>query len=226
MPDYSYLKTDLVNTTENDSTEFASQVSAFVKRTEYRMIKDLDDAGLNEYSAITLTAGQCTVSLPNDRVRVVRNVNYTTSASSVRVNLLQRTMEYAIDYWPVSSSTGTPRYYSMKNNTQIYIVPTPASTLTGEIQTESIPLPLASATGTSVTTSNYFSEFCYNALFAGCMSEATMYMKDWTNLPVWQKQYQTAVELLRNQARRTRQDDMEIAASPAGSPDTIIQGAS
>tara|TARA_R110000764_G_scaffold212748_1_gene299072 strand:- start:816 stop:1496 length:681 start_codon:yes stop_codon:yes gene_type:complete len=226
MPDYSYLKTDLVNTTENDSTEFASQVSAFVKRTEYRMIKDLDDAGLNEYSAITLTAGQCTVSLPNDRVRVVRNVNYTTSASSVRVNLLQRTMEYAIDYWPVSSSTGTPRYYSMKNNTQIYIVPTPASTLTGEIQTESIPLPLASATGTSVTTSNYFSEFCYNALFAGCMSEATMYMKDWANLPVWQKQYQTAVELLRNQARRTRQDDMEIAASPAGSPDTIIQGAS
>ena len=49
MPDYSYLKTDLVNTTENDSTEFASQVSVFVKKTEYRMIKDLDDAGLDEY---------------------------------------------------------------------------------------------------------------------------------------------------------------------------------
>ena len=226
MPDYSYLKTDLVNTTENDSTEFATQVSAFVKRTEYRMIKDLDDAGLNEYSAITLTAGQSTVSLPNDRVRIVRNVNYTTSASSVRVNLLQRTMEYAIDYWPVSSSTGNPRYYSMKNNTQIYVVPTPASTLTGEIQTESIPLALASATGTSVTTSNYFSEFCYNALFAGCMVEATMYMKDWNNLPVWQQQYQSSIDLLRNQARRTRQDDMEIAASPAGGPDTVIQGGS
>jgi len=63
MPNYSYLKTDLVNTTENDSTDFASQVSVFVKKTEYRMIKDLDDAGLDEYSAITLTAGQCTVSL-------------------------------------------------------------------------------------------------------------------------------------------------------------------
>jgi hypothetical protein len=226
MPNYSYLKTDLVNTTENDSTEFASQVSAFVKRTEYRMIKDLDDAGLDEYSAITLTAGQCTVSLPNDRVRVVRNVNYTTSASSVRVNLLQRTMEYAIDYWPVSSSTGNPRYYSMKNNTQIYVVPTPASTLTGEIQTESIPLPLASASDTSVTTSNYFSEFCYDALFAGCMIEATMYMKDWNTLPVWQQQYQSSIDLLRNQARRTRQDDMEIAASPAGGPDTVVQGGS
>jgi len=34
------------------------------------------------------------------------------------------------------------------------------------------------------------------------------------------------VAALRNQARRTRQDDMEVAASPAGGPDTITQGAS
>ena len=58
------------------------------------------------------------------------------------------------------------------------------------------------------------------------MMEATMYMKDWTTLQVWQTQYQGAIETLRNQARRTRQDDMAQAASPAGGPDTIIQGAS
>jgi len=50
MPNYSYLKTDLINTTENDSTEFASQVSAIVYKTEIRMVKDLDDAGLNDES--------------------------------------------------------------------------------------------------------------------------------------------------------------------------------
>ena len=54
------------------------------------------------------------------------------------------------------------------------------------------------------------------------MVEATMFMKDWNTLPVWQGQYQTAVEALRNQARRTRQDDMAVAASPAGGPDTVI----
>ena len=56
------------------------------------------------------------------------------------------------------------------------------------------------------------------------MVEATMYMKDWQTLPVWQQQYQIAVDQLRNQARRTRQDDMASAASPAGGPNTIIQG--
>ena len=226
MPNYSYLKTDLVNTTENDSTEFSTQVSAFVKRTEFRMIKDLDDVGLDEFTNISVSSGNAgTVSL-NDRTRIVRNVNYVVSSGTSTTNLLQRTTEYVNDYWPVSASTGTPRYYSRRNNSSIRIVPTPVSTLTVEIQTQSQPLALASATGTSVTTSNYFSEYCYDALFAGCMIEATMYMKDWNTLQVWQTQYETAIGSLRNQARRTRQDDMEVAASPAGGPDTITQGAS
>lgn len=117
-------------------------------------------------------------------------------------------------------------YYTRRNNTQIKIVPTPASVVTAVIKTQSQPLALASATGTSVTTSNYFSQYCYDALFAGCMMEATMYMKDWNTLQTWQGQYQSSIESLRNQARRTRQDDMAQAASPAGGPDTLIQGAS
>ena len=226
MGTYSDLKTAIINTTENDGTEFSSVIPDFISRTELRLTKDIDDCGLDSYTAITLSASNPVVSL-NDRVRIVRNVNFTTSASSIKTNLLQRTYEYAIDYWPyVSASTGTPRYYARKNNTSIYIVPTPASTLTGEIQTVSQPLPLASATGTSVTTTNYFSEYCYDALFYGCMMEATMYMKDWNTLPLWQQQYESAIITLRNQARRTRQDDMAVAASPAGAPDPVQQGES
>jgi len=224
MPSFSYLKTDLINTTENDSAEFSSQVSAFVKKTEFRLVKDLDDTGLNEYTNISVSSGNSgTVSL-NDRVLIVRNVNYRVSTGTTVTNLLQRTTEYINDYWPVSASTGTPRYYTRRTNSSIKIVPTPVSVLTVEIESQSQPLALASATGTSVTTTNYFSEYCYDALFAGCMIQATMYMKDWSNLVVWQTQYQTAVDQLRNQARRTRQDDMQVAASPAGGADTIIQG--
>jgi len=226
MPNYAYLKTDLINTTENDSTEFSTQVSAFVKKTELRMIKDLDDTGLDEYTNISVSSGNAgTVSL-GDRVRIVRNVNYIVSTGTTVTNLLPRTVEYVNDYWPVSASTGTPRYYTRKNNSSIKIVPTPVSALTVEIQSQSQPLYLSSATSTSMTTQNYFSDYCYNALFAGCMIEATMYMKDWATLPVWASEYQNAILKLNNQARRTRQDDMAVAASPAGGPDTITQGAS
>ena len=53
------------------------------------------------------------------------------------------------------------------------------------------------------------------------MVEATMYMKDWNTLNVWQNEYNNSILKLNNQARRTRQDDMAVAASPAGGPDTL-----
>ena len=159
------------------------------------------------------------LSIPSG-TRLIRNVNYTTSVSSIKTNLLQRTYEYAIDYFPyASASTGTPRYYARKNNTQIYIVPTPASTVTGEIQTVVRPSSLTSAAPT-----NYYSEFCYNALFYRCMFEANFFMKNWEVSQVWEAQYKNAIDGLRNQARRTRQDDMETPRNPLGGPDTIIQG--
>ncbi len=231
MPNYSFLKTDIINTIENDSSEFETQISFFVEKAEDRLIKELDDPGLDNYSTFSFTASDPVVSLPADAL-VIRNVNYTTSVSttdvpaSSKVNLLQRTYEYAIDYFPfASASTGTPRYYSRKTNTQIYIVPTPASAVSGEIQYTRRPLALASATGTSVTTSNYFSEFCYNALFSACMIEASYFIKDLNAVATWEAKYKNSVDALRNQARRMRQDDMQVAASPAGGPNPVIQGA-
>jgi len=231
VPNYSFLKTDIINTIENDSSEFETQISFFVEKAEDRLIKELDDPGLDNYSTFSFTASDPVVSLPADAL-VIRNVNYTTSVSttdvpaSSKVNLLQRTYEYAIDYFPfASASTGTPRYYSRKTNTQIYIVPTPASAVSGEIQYTRRPLALASATGTSVTTSDYFSEFCYNALFSACMIEASYFIKDLNAVATWEAKYKNSVDALRNQARRMRQDDMQVAASPAGGPNPVIQGA-
>ena len=54
MSTYSYLKTDIINTIENDSTEFSDQISYFVKRAEDRIMKELDDVALDIYTTITL----------------------------------------------------------------------------------------------------------------------------------------------------------------------------
>ena len=115
MPNYSYLKTDIINTIENDSTEFENQIPYLIEKAEDRLVKELDDPGLDNFATFTFTASNPTVSLPADTL-VVRNVNFTTSVSTTatppnsRVSLLQRTYEYALDYWaPVSASTGVPK---------------------------------------------------------------------------------------------------------------------
>mgnify|MGYP006244854109 CR=1 FL=1 len=225
MPNYSFLKTDIINTIENNSSEFEEHIPYFIEKAEGRIVKELDDSGLDNYSTFSFTASDPVVSLPADTL-VVRNVNFTTSVSTAaipansKINLLQRTYEYAIDYFPyASASTGVPRYYSRKNNTSIYIVPTPTSTLSGEIQTVSRPAALTSANPT-----NYFSEFCYDALFYSCMIEASVFMKNFENMTLFETRYKNAIDGLRNQARRTRQDDMQSANSPTGGPNTLIQG--
>ena len=58
------------------------------------------------------------------------------------------------------------------------------------------------------------------------MIEASLFLKSFNTVTVWQAEYKNSIDGLRNQARRTRQDDMQSNTSPAGSADTIIQGSS
>ena len=56
------------------------------------------------------------------------------------------------------------------------------------------------------------------------MVEAMVFMKDYQTSQLFEQRYQQAVESLRNQARRTRRDDMETATSPAGADNPVIPG--
>ena len=67
MPTYSDLKSDIINTTENDSTEFANQIPKFIQRAEFKLIKDLDDFGLDEYTNVSVSSGNAGAISLNDR---------------------------------------------------------------------------------------------------------------------------------------------------------------
>ena len=215
MPDYDYLITDVKNTAENDSTEFDDQLPKIVNKAENKLTTDLDDHGLNVYTSIAIPSGNAIVTIPSGS-RIVRNFSMTQNGS--RKNMLLRTIEYVNDFWPVSASTSAPIYYAYRGNTEIRIAPTPASTHDGEFMAVVRPSTLTGGT------SNYFTDFCYDALFTACMVEASLFMKDATATQLWETQYQYHINALRNQARRTRQDDMAVNASPAGGPDTLIRG--
>ena len=116
---------DIRNTSENDSQEFTDQIPLIITKAELRLIKELDDVGLNQITSVTTSISNPLVSLASD-TRLIRNINITVSGS--RINLLQRSQEYINDFWPfVSSSVGEPKYYAMRSNTQIYLAPTPSS---------------------------------------------------------------------------------------------------
>ena len=43
MPNYSFLKTDLINTAENDSTEYENQISKFVEKEKEAICIGIDE---------------------------------------------------------------------------------------------------------------------------------------------------------------------------------------
>jgi hypothetical protein len=215
MPvDYTYLTAQLVAACENDSTEFADYLPNMVNMAEERLTNDLDDYGLVTEVSVAIPASTAYVTLPSG-TRIVKNLSYYSSGS--RINLLLRTDEYLNEYWPVSASTAAPVYYGKTDNTTIRLAPTPVSAYDAKIMVVKKPDAL-----TSVSTTNYFTDFCYPALFNACMVEAMIFQKNFSAVGVFDSRYGTAIEMLRNQARRTRRDDMEAPNSTAGADTNLL----
>ena len=214
MANYTYLVNDIINACENNSQEFADYVPNMINRAEERLTKDLDDYGLVTYTSIVVSANNPYFTLPSG-TRVVKNFNITVNGS--KINLLLRTDEFINDYWPVIASTDDPKYYAKRTNSSVLIAPTPVSTYSGTIVHINRPVTLSSATDT-----NYFSDYCYDLLFNASMIEAMMFQKDYNGVNSFTQRYTQLLDLQRNQARRTRRDDLQAPASPAGADNTLI----
>tara|TARA_R110000803_G_scaffold203301_1_gene268801 strand:+ start:28 stop:681 length:654 start_codon:yes stop_codon:yes gene_type:complete len=216
MANYTYLVNDIIEASENDGTEFVSYIPKMVNRVEERLTKTLDDYGLVTATSVSLPTNQNLLTLPTGTL-IIKNIHIKDEGT--KIALLQRTDEFINDYWPVSASTGTPKYYARKTNSQILFAPTASATYGGSIVYTVKPSAL-----TSTNQTNYYTDYCYDALFYGSMVEAMDFMKNYTVSNVYSQRYENAVELLRNQSKRTRRDDMEVNASPAGGDNTINGG--
>ena len=214
--DFNSLVSIIIETTENDGSEFVGALPAMIQRAQEKMQNDLDDQGLVTYASVAVSASSAEVSVPVGG-EIIKTFSIEVGGS--RTQLKHRPYEYLLDYWPVSASTGTPRYYGFKTNTEIRVAPTPSATVDSQIG-----FIAQITTITSASPTNYFTIHCENALFYSSMIEASLFMKSFNTTQAWQQEYQSEVDRLRNRARRSRQDDMQTSFSPAGGPNTLVKG--
>jgi|TARA_R110002167_G_scaffold212191_1_gene416813 hypothetical protein len=201
MSSYSQLVTELIRVNENEGAEFIAYIPSMINRAEEKLTKDLDDTGLVTYTSVAVSINNNSVTLPLG-TRIIKN--FYIENSGTKINMLMRTSEYLNDYWPVSASTGTPKYYTRLTNTAINVAPTPSATLNGTVAHISRPVTL-----TSTNDNNYFTDFCYDALFYGSQIEALLFQKNYSAVGNYDSKYKESVMALRNQANRTRRDDMQ-----------------
>ena len=214
--DFNSLVSIIIETTENDGSEFVGALPAMIQRAQEKMQNDLDDQGLVTYASVAVSASSAEVSVPVGG-EIIKT--FSIEVGGARTQLKHRPYEYLLDYWPVSASTGTPRYYGFKTNTEIRVAPTPSATVDSQIG-----FIAQVTTITSASPTNYFTIHCENALFYSSMIEASLFMKSFNTTAAWQQEYQGEIERLRNRARRSRQDDMQTSFSTAGGPNTLVKG--
>lgn len=210
---YNSLVSAITAATENDGSEFTVEIPNFIDRTEQRLSRDLDSWGLTAFAQTTLTPTDPFLSKPTGTL-VIKSLQIRRD-SGKRVFLRHRTDEYLTRYWPDRTSTSEPKYYADFGFNQLIMAPTPASALVAEMSY--VVRPTALSAGHQ---SNYFSDFAHDALYAGCMYEACMFMKDYEAAAGWEGKYQQAIQMLDNEARRQRRDDRAVPQNPAGGENT------
>ena len=206
---YATLTQDLKDWMENDGTEFSNETDNFISLAEQRISRDIEPYAFHESATTTFNVGDRFVSKPND-AKVIFHFLYLDSDSK-RIFLEERTDEFIYDYWPTSSTTGTPVYWANYNDTSILVAPTPSAALTIEMTYARRLTELSSS-----NTTNWLTKNAQDLILYGALMEACTFSKNREDLAIYTQRYQAAVEAINNQTRRRRRDDYSSPSNVMG----------
>jgi len=213
---YSSLTQDLKDWMENDGTEFSNETDNFIGLAEQRIVRDIDPQAFTTSAYSTFNVNDRFVSKPTDAL-IIRHLLYLDSDSK-RNFLEKKTDEFIYDYWPTSATTGTPKYWTDYNDTELLVAPTPSAALTIEMSYVQRLDTLSSS-----NTTNWLTVNAQELLLFGSLMEACTFTKSREDLQIYSHRYKAAVDSINNQTRRRRRDDYNAPANVMG--ETNIQQA-
>jgi len=179
---YTQLSDALVAYTENTSTEFAAQISTFVKQAEQRIYNTVQFPSLRKNVTGTAAISNKYLSCPDDFLAVYSLA--VIDATGAYEYLLNKDVNYIRQAYPnPTSDTGIPKYYALFGPTvngstitdelSFILGPTPDATYTVELHYYYYPESITvAADGRTWLGDNFDSVLVY-----GSLVEAYTYMK-------------------------------------------------
>jgi len=196
---YTTLVANIQNFMEDDSTELTASIDTIIAQAEEMVFQRL--ANLPCFRKITtanLVIGTFDYTVAS--ARMIRQVSVTDSSSNVNY-LNHRIDSYLRDYWPNSSTTGTPIMYSTKNattsGTVVTLAPTPSATLAYQVDF------IAPETGLSSSNANTWVDTNAPAvLLAAALYETSAFLKAGETLKLYKAQFDEAAQLFVQEMQR------------------------
>ena len=200
MTTYAILKADLIDLTENNSSDFATESDQFIDTVELRLSRELRNCPeLYKHQTASLTIGDAYITKPSDLITMISFS--LLSSTSKRTAIEYRDVSFINEYWPTRSSTGTPKFYADWNDDVFIVAPTPSAALTIEMNYRKRFTALSSSNTTSWLTAN-----AYDLLLYGCLIEAAIYDKNPQMMQLYEKRYQEALVSVNAELENRRAD--------------------
>lgn len=195
---YAALVTDIKNFVEDDGTEFSNSIDSIIDQAEEIIFQRLPNLPCFRANATgSLVIGTSSYTIANSRL--IRQVSITNSSNVEYLN--HRIDSFLRDYWPNSSTTGTPTMYSTDSattsGTVITIAPTPDATYAYQVDY------INPATGlSSGTTTTWLGDNAENVLLSACLYEASAFLKAPETVTLYKAQFDEAITLMQQEMLR------------------------
>jgi len=183
---------------EDDSTELTASVDQIIAQAEEMIFQRLPNLPcFRKTTSANLVVGTTDYTVAS--ARMIRQVSVTSS--NILSYLDHRVDSYLRDYWPNSTTQGTPRIYTTKNagtsGTVITIAPTPNATDSYTVDF------IAPETGLSSSNANtWVGDNAENVLLSACLYEASAFLKAGETLSLYKTQFDEAVQLFVQEMQR------------------------
>lgn len=169
MASFTTLKTDIQDWLDNNTTELAGQLDQIIQNAEDQIADDVTEDAFFSSTSGEMTIGDETIIKPTGE----RGIRYfqITSGSSV-IQLERREVTFLKEFYPSTSTTGTPKYFGELNATEFLVAPSPSAAHAYEIGfTQRLPRLSVS------NTTNFLTDNAYQLLLYCCLSHASAYVK-------------------------------------------------
>jgi hypothetical protein len=192
---FDSLVTDIQTYAERSDEPFITQIPRLIMLAENRIASEVRGLGYIKFVNGTLSINSSTIDKP---VRHRETISLSIVDGSNRVTLTKRYYEYCRSFWPNTSLTDVPRYYSDYDYEHLFIVPTPNAAFQFELSYYERPEPLSTTNQTNWTT-----QYAPQVLLYATLLEAQPFLKLGDRVAEFKGLYDQAVQsLLKESIRR------------------------
>src|ERR1035437_601941 len=212
--DYTSLRQAIVATSEDDGAEFAAFLDKAIDLAEETLFRELELPDIEIKAPGVFVPGTVAQAKPTG----YRYCNYFKfkDAQGKNVFLKKRRDDFLQDYWPDPTLTDVPKYYSDASVLTFDLAPTPDVAYVYEIKYTRQPLKL-----TATNATNYFTDRCQDILFLRCMLAMSVFMKAWTQVPIWQGAYDSIKTSWNLSMSRVLRDDGHTPENTSSEPNSV-----